>query len=153
MLSRVWTGLVCLAGLASAQQPAVVTSPSATALPVRSLKVDPHNTYSRIIAVVPILGSGTKADPRRPKYAPWPPVNPSAVARNNIIGFSHITTDDGKSAIVEFVARDRSAFQTILADKSITVFEKGKDTQSDIETALQKVKKDFTLNKYSMAVQ
>src|ERR1700687_2257559 len=39
----------------------------------------------------------------------------SAVSRNGIIGFSYVVSDDGLLALVEFVARDRSAFQPILA--------------------------------------
>jgi hypothetical protein len=45
-------------------------------------------------------------------YAPVPraaaPLSPTA-----IIAFSWQPTDDGKSAIVEFVARDRAAFSRI----------------------------------------
>lgn len=114
-------------------------------------KVDARNSYSRVIAVVPIVGSGTVADPKRPKYTPWPPAK--GQSPTDIIGYSHIVTDNGQSAIVEFVARNRSAFQAILADKSITVFEKGKDKKNDIETALRKVKSDFSFDKYGMAVR
>ena len=35
-------------------------------------RVDPKNSYNRVIAVVPLTGSGTPVDPKRPKYAPWP---------------------------------------------------------------------------------
>jgi len=113
-------------------------------------KVDPKNTYSRVICIVPMVGKGTPADPRRPQYAPWPPA--ATASRTAIIAYSHQVSDDGKSALVEFVARDRSAFQAIFNDKSVTVFEKGKDKKSDIENALKKYKKDFDLSKLGMVL-
>jgi len=111
-------------------------------------RVDPRNTYNRIVTVVPMIGKGTSADPRRPQYAPWPP-NPAGT-RTGIIAFNHQVSDDGKSALVEFIARDRSAFATILADKSLKVFEKGKDKKDDIEKEFKKYKKDFDLAKFGM---
>jgi len=35
-------------------------------------RVDSLHTYHRVIAVVPLQGSGTSADPVRPKHAPAP---------------------------------------------------------------------------------
>ncbi len=35
-------------------------------------RVDPRNTYKRVICVVPLIGQGTKDDPKRPMYAPAP---------------------------------------------------------------------------------
>jgi hypothetical protein len=97
-----------------------------------------------------MVGKGTPADPKRPQYAPWPPtVSPSRIA---IIAYSHQISDDGKYALVEFVARDRSAFQAIFNDKSVTVFEKGKDKKPDIEKGLKKYKKDFDLSKFGMVL-
>jgi hypothetical protein len=111
-------------------------------------RVDPHNTYSRIIAVVPMVGKGTPSDPVRPQYAPWPPSpNPS---RTTIMSSSHQMSDDGRFALVEFVAQDRSAFQAIFTDKTVLVFEKGKDKKDDIEKALKKFKKDFDLSTFGM---
>ena len=60
------------------------------------LRVDPRDTYHRLICVVPLTGSGTATDPRRPLYAPAP----NSSAANGIIGFTQVSTDDGKSAIV-----------------------------------------------------
>ena len=153
-------GIVCLTSLAgllpgqaaqsaSAVEPAQGAQSAASTSAKPGRIVDAHNSYNRVIAVVPIIGQGTAADPKRPKYAPWPPATGQSPA--DIIGFSHVSSDNGQFAIVEFVARDRSAFEAILADKSITVFEKGKDRPRDIEAALQKHRKDFTFEKYGMA--
>ena len=110
--------------------------------------VDPRNTYHRVICVVPMIGSGTAADPRRPLYAPAP----GSALPNGIVAFTQVPTDDGKSAIVEFVARTRSAFSAVLADTSITTFEKGTQSGSAIEAALQKVKKGFSLVQFEVVM-
>jgi hypothetical protein len=89
-------------------------------------RVDPKYTYSRVIAIVPIVGSGTASDPRRPQYAPLLSTGPNQAG---IIGYMQQLSNDGKLALVEFVARDRSAFSAILADKTIKVFIKGKDKE------------------------
>ena len=64
------------------------------------------------------------------------------------MAYSHQLSDDGRFALVEFVARDRSAFQAILNDKTVTVFEKGRSKKADIEKALKLFKKDFDLDQF-----
>ena len=112
--------------------------------------VDPRNTYHRVICVMPaqMIGSGTVADPHRPKYAPAP----GSPSQDGIIGFTQVPTDDGKLVIVEFVARKRSALLEILADTSITAYEKGSQSASAIETALQKLKKGFNLVQFEVVM-
>jgi len=128
MAQRLFVGLLVLAAVVWAQR-----------------RVDPRNTYNRVICVVPIIGKGTPADPRRPQYAPWPP----AQDETGIIAFSYQPSDDGRLALVEFVARDRAAFQAIFNDKSIgAIFEKGRHPKDDIEKELRKYKKDFDVDKF-----
>ncbi len=119
--------------------------------------VDPKNLYHRIICVTPLTGSGSATDPVRPKYAPWPlpiqqmgtPVpNPAIQNQGAIIAFSYVLSDDRQSAIVEFVARSRSAFTAILNDSSIQTFEEGTVTRAVIEAALQKYRKNFSLDQF-----
>ena len=112
-------------------------------------RVDPKYTYSRVIAIVPIVGSGTASDPRRPQYAPLPSTGPNQAG---IIGYMQQLSNDGKLALVEFVARDRSAFSAILADKTIKVFIKGKDKKGDIELELKKYRRDFDLNNVGLVM-
>jgi hypothetical protein len=107
--------------------------------------------YERVMAIVPIVGSGTAADPKRPMYAPMPS-QMSATARTGIIAYNHVVSDDGKFALVEFVARDKSAFQQILADATITTFVKGKDSLANVSAAFQKLKKDFDITKFGVMV-
>jgi len=114
----------------------------------QSRRVDPKNTYDRLICVTPMVGSGTAQDPRRPEYAPWPTTSNSS----GIVAFTFVPGDDGKSAIVEFTAYNMGAFKAILADKTITVFQKGKDSKATIEAALQKYKKGFSMDAYGMVL-
>ena len=105
-------------------------------------KVDARMTYDRVWVVAPMIGKGTLADPKRPMYAPAPSAM-SPTSRTGILGFTFVASDDGRSALAEFVARDRSAFKDILADKSIKAFLKGRDKREDVEAEFKKQKKDF----------
>ena len=100
-------------------------------------------------AGVPFVGKGTFDDPKRPMYAPLPSALQPGV-RTGIIGFSYVASDDGKTALVEFVARDRSAFNAILGDKTIKAFLKGKDKKQDVEAEFKKYKKNFDFNTFGV---
>jgi hypothetical protein len=107
-------------------------------------RVDSKNSYDRVIAVVSFIGSGTQADPKRPQYVPWPPTRDP----NGIIAWSVLPSDDGRFALIELVARNRSAFQSLLSDKTIAVFEKGRVTKAQIESALKQYRKDLSLDSF-----
>ena len=112
-------------------------------------RVDARNMYERVWTVVPIIGKGTLTDPKRPMYAPVPSaINPTS--RTGIVGFTHVMSDDGNFALVEFVARDRAAFKDILADKTLKAFLKGRDKREDVEAEFKKHKKDFDFNKFGL---
>ncbi len=121
-------------------------------------KVDARQMYERLLCVVPMVGKGTLDDPKRPMYAPIPS-KLSAATRSGIIAFSHVISDDGKYALAEFVARDRSAFAPIIsdialasADINIKTFERGKTKQADIEAEFKKHKKDFSFEQLVVRV-
>jgi hypothetical protein len=125
-----------------------------TASPVFSQhRVDARLTYERLWCVLPLIGTGTLADPKRPLYAPLPAAM-NAASRTGIIGFTFVFSDDGKFALVEFVARDRSAFQNILADVATSVtskaFLKGQSKREDVEAEFKKQKKDFDFNSFGV---
>jgi hypothetical protein len=120
-------------------------------------RVQMRNMYERLYLVVPMVGSGTAEDPRRPMYAPLPAhpgVDASAQrsdaqpADSGIIAFAFQESDDGAYALVEFVARDRAAFKLILEDRqpNVKVFEKGKSKKGDVEQEFRKYKHDFDLD-------
>jgi len=114
-------------------------------------RVDPRYTYVRVITVEPLRGVGTAADPKRPGYAPAALAAPGQ-AQGGILGYVHQVSDDGRYSITEYVARDISAFKTILSDKQITAFIKGQAPKGTIEAALKKFRKDFDLDKFSLVM-
>jgi len=112
-------------------------------------RVDPRNSYNRVIAVVSFIGTGTQADPKRPQYVPWPPSRDP----NGIIAWSVLSSDDGRFALIELVARNRAAFQPLFNDKTITFFEKGRASKGQIESALKQFRKDFSLDTFGTVLQ
>lgn len=121
-------------------------------------RVDRLNMYQRVIAIVPMVGQGTEADPRRPLYAPTASAVASGAASlasaasanvgspsAAILGYTMVESDDGMFALVELVALNQSAFQTILADSTIQTFLKGRDSRQAAEAAFQKLKKGFSI--------
>ena len=114
--------------------------------------VDPAQRYHRLICLVHLTGSGTSSDTIRPEYVP---VSADPDSRSGILAWSSQIADDGRMAIVLYVAADRKAFESILADKrsEIRVFEIGKHDRKTIETELRKYKKDFDLDTMMLEVQ
>ena len=115
-------------------------------------RVDRSEMYHRVWAVAPMIGSGTLADPIRPKHAPAalaPPGN-----RNGILGFAFTPTDDGKRAIVLFVAADRAALNEILqdSDPSVVSFARSRAGAASIEASLGRYKKNFHLRDLQVVV-
>src|SRR5687768_7991205 len=108
-------------------------------------RVDPRLMYDRVIAVgVALQGSGSHADPIRPLFIP---ATRDPFKRDGIISFSFQLSDDGKSAIVEYVAIDRKALKPILEDSRLAgkVFERGVAKKEDIEREAKKIKSSFRL--------
>ena len=125
-------------------------------------KVDPRNRYERLICIVPMIGSGTYEDPRRPAYVPTDQDREKLSPEEAILGYSFILSDDEQWALVEFAAIEREAFSKILADAKgelsgtdspipltarpdFKVFEKGKVTRVAVERAFRKFKQNLNL--------
>jgi hypothetical protein len=111
----------------------------------QDLRVNSRNLGHRVIAVVPLMGAGTQADPKRPLFAPsdTEPFDP-----DGILSYTWELADDGRYAIVEFVAANKEAFRNLLADKRVLrTFEKGKAAKAEIETELRKFQRDYRLEK------
>jgi hypothetical protein len=105
-------------------------------------RVDSRNRHERIIAVVPITGAGTYADPRRPLFAPAPN---AARGEQGILEYQWTPSDDGNYAVVEFVAKTRAALAPILADsRTVRAFEKGRARKDYVETEIRKYRRDFS---------
>lgn len=122
------------------------------ALPAQR-RVDPRNIYHRVIGVLPLVGSGTAADPIRPKYGPAG--TPTSASGTGIIAYAFELSDDGKYAIAELVAVDRAALLDVLADHApgVLVFEKGRAGRTQIEAAVRRYRKDFSMQKFGVAIQ
>jgi hypothetical protein len=84
--------------------PAIILGQSLTS-PAQFRKVDPTLTHDRIIAIVPIIGSGTARDPKHPMFSDLP----------GLTGFIAELSDDGRFALVEFAVKDRSRLDTLAA--------------------------------------
>ena len=116
----------------------------------RSQQPDHTVVYPRLICIVPMIGSGTMQDPRRPLLSPNPQDSVVAGAQLNessrIIAFQSVPTDDGKAAVVMFVARSYAAFLPILQDaRVIRNFERNRWSEDDLIRELRKYKKNFDL--------
>ena len=108
--------------------------------------------YERLICVVPMVGAGTLEDPRRPLFAPVAG-QPSAAGKRSkgfaeppaIVEYHSVLADDGETAIVEFVARDRAAFRQLRASGSqaLAILDPHKLTPEDILQTLRQYKRDF----------
>ena len=117
-------------------------------------KVDGRNTYERLLAILPLVGKGTLADPKRPMFAPLP-AEMSAANRTGIIAYHYVLSDDGNSALVEFVAVHRSVFQAILTGASQAggkTFQPGSATAAQVEAEFQKLHKGFRLDQFILRV-
>lgn len=107
-------------------------------------QVDSRLQHERILAVVPLIGAGTYADPKRPLFAPA--AESKERKDDGIIEYSWKPSDDGRYAIVEFVARDRKSLAPILSDpRTLKSFEKGKAKREEIERELKIYQKDFSV--------
>jgi hypothetical protein len=118
-------------------------------------RVDPHFTHYRVYCVVPLVGTGTAADPVRPDYVPLPGAEKPKQA-TGIIAFYQEVSDDGKWALAEIVALDRASLQPILSDTRPGVWagEKGVVSRAQVQAVFNKYKqKSINLDTFGVAVQ
>jgi hypothetical protein len=145
IFTSIFLGLLPFSSL-FAQQAVTTAAPTAVhgAISTTQQRVDPTMTYHRVLAIVPLVGSGTSADPVRPMFAPTPQATPT---HTGIIAYQHQLSDDGTLALVEFVAVDRSAFAPLFAstDSRVQYFEVGKSTPAQVQAAFQQKKTSFNI--------
>jgi len=110
--------------------------------------VDSRNLGDSLICVVPMIGTGTAKDPRRPLFVPLPG---KPTEDSEIIAVSYEISDDGKVALVEIAARSRAALKEILSSTrtDVRIFERGKATREEIEQEFRKHKRDFDGTKFA----
>jgi hypothetical protein len=114
-------------------------------------RVSPEMLYHHVWAVVPLIGKGTADDPKRPMFAPSPAEQTAKLKngdRSGILGYSMQLSDDGKSALVEFIGGSPTELKFIVNSKApgVKAFERGIATKAEIELEFQKYKLGFSLN-------
>jgi len=135
----------------------------------------------RVMAKVPMVGKGTDRDPARPMFTetPWERDQRLETAREAAAGkgaggekeraqavraaeeeaeplsFRYVLSDDGRFALVEFVAyRPGSYAWKVLdalegsKDAEVSTFSGEKNGKWDVEKEFKKYKKDFTLDEF-----
>src|SRR5262249_32819805 len=96
-------------------------------------RVSSQVMYHRVYAVVPIVGSGSADDPKRPMFAPT--AKEMAADHSGVIGYQMLLTDDKTRAIVEFVGTSRKDLMPIINSTApgVIVFERGKVSAATVE--------------------
>lgn len=112
--------------------------------------------YARIYAIVPMIGSGTWEDPKRPMFAP-PQITPGN--RTGIIAFNHVESDDGNFALIEIVAATRPQLKLIVgqinaaAPAGLQLFDRLTTSPATVQSAFQQFKKNFDITTFRLVVQ
>ncbi len=125
-------------------------------------RLDSRLVGDRILLVVPMVGAGTAEDPVRPLLAPIADgagkaegavvgVSAKLPAEVKILSWRYEASDDGKTALLELVAKDRSALAAIKAlnRSDVKIFELGKATKGEIEAEFRKVKLNFDADSFA----
>ena len=107
--------------------------------------VEPRQTHERVLAIVPVVGTGHPSDHKRPLFADIP----------NLIGYHAELSDDGLFALVEYVARTRADLAPISAvrDARVQTFSKTDKRRDDIVREFQKLKRNFNIDNFGLSVR
>ena len=126
---------------------------------------DGRQIHERIYVICPMIGAGTLNDPKRPQVAPIAVEKLSkgnvlngkaATPPTGIIAWTFQVSDDGKSALVELVARNSAAFIDIKKLNGVTsqVFSHSSHSKDQIESAFKaQRRKDFDFKKFGAVVR
>ena len=120
--------------------------------------VDARNFGERLVAVVPMIGTGKPKDPFRPfgVLAPPEPERPTPDKKYltpelpQILSFRYELSDDKKTALLEIVGRDEEALTELRNAKraDVKIFELGKATKEEIQAEFRKYKPGFDADKF-----
>lgn len=122
-------------------------------------RVDPAAMYARVYVIVPMTGSGTWDDPKRPMFAPVPQQMTPGV-RTGILAFNHVESDDGNFALMEIVAANRQELAKITAQinsqlagtPGFQLFERSTTSIATVQAAFQALKQGFDITKFLVVV-
>jgi hypothetical protein len=105
----------------------------------QSAKIGGHD--AKTLLAVPMIGSGTWEDPKRPAFV-----------RESGVPFRYELSDDGKMALVEASPRNLAEMAKlsglIKTDARSKLFLPGKDKKADVEAEFKKLKKDFNAESF-----
>ena len=104
-------------------------------------KVDPQLTHERIIAIVPMVGAGTAKNPKHPLYSDL----------EGLTGFTAEISDDGRFALVEFVAKE-SKFLIPLANSGQRQERKDSHNKDAVLEELKLYKRNFKPERFGLAI-
>jgi hypothetical protein len=100
---------------------------------------------AKTLLVVPMIGSGTYSDPKRPAFV-----------REAGLPFRMQVSDDGTMALVEVSGRTpgelRRLEEQVKTDARAKVFHAGKDKSADVVAEFRKYKKDFDPDSFALPV-
>jgi hypothetical protein len=122
-------------------------------------RVDPGSMYARVYAIVPMIGSGTWDDPKRPMFAPLP-TQMTPGSRTGIIAFNQVTSDDGNFALIEIVTANRSELASVTSPiqaqlstvPGLQLFDRSTTSPATVQSAFQLLKKNFDITKFRVVV-
>ena len=126
--------------LALAFIPALLLAQSLTG-PAQFRKVDPQVTHERIIGIMPIVGTGTIKDPKHPLYSDLV----------GLTGFTAELSDDGRFALVEFVAKD-SKVLTALVNSGQRLERKDSAAKDALLEEFKRYKRNFKPERFGLAI-
>jgi hypothetical protein len=154
-------GILGFLQIAWGQQPQVASPTPVTSTPVTATaaklridsvrSVDPSNMYHRVYARVPLIGAGTKADPKRPMFAPTTP----SKDHTGILAYAMQISDDGNWALCEFVGATPQDLQivTTSTNSSVVSFERGHATLDQVLADFSQYKKGFTFSGFTVRAE
>jgi len=103
--------------------------------------VSPLLTHERIVAIVPMVGAGTAKDPKRPMFSDLP----------GLLGFTAELSDDGRFALVEFAAKERSQLN-ILVNSGQRLARKDSAAKDAIYEEFKQYKRTFNPQRFGVAI-
>ena len=120
---------------------AIIAIPSLLLAQAQFRKVDPQLTHERIIAIVPMVGAGTARNPKHPLCSDL----------EGLTGFTAEISDDGRFALVEFVAKE-SKFLTPLANSGQRQARKDSPNKDAVLEEFKRYKRNFKPERFGLAI-
>lgn len=97
------------------------------------------------IAIVPLQGKGTAADPIRPMYINKPgPLKRGGKPTIEALSWSY--TDNKQLALVRITGTDRTVLRAMQNDSRVKLFQRGRDKKDVVEREIRQHVKDFAVD-------